>query len=399
VRSQARDRQGRAGRRTGRAGWDVDSTSARAGASRAADSSASREPTLYATCIHCLAALGRNAALASFPVGRRLAFDPARGRLWAVCRQCGRWNLAPLEERWEAIEECERRYRATSQRYGTAHVGLAGLPDGTELVRIGPALRPEVAAWRYGARLLQRVAPPGRPAWRAAAWRPAEALRRTLGLAGPWRAPERVLDVVRLPAGGGTPSTDVPLAVVRRRHLAGAVLLRPDAGEPWQLELAHERGTLRLRGAAGLRTAAKLLAAANRAALSPELVAAAARKVDEATAPDGYFRRVLNTAWRWRWGALARGGAEGTPVALPAPAGVALADDLAVQLTGRAFWAHGGLGSAERIPLLRLPAVDRLALEMVAHEAAERAALETELAALQAAWQEAEEVAAIADAL
>lgn len=36
-------------------------------------------------------------------MGRRLAFDGAKGRLWVVCRKCKRWNLTPLEERWEAI--------------------------------------------------------------------------------------------------------------------------------------------------------------------------------------------------------------------------------------------------------------------------------------------------------
>jgi hypothetical protein len=41
----------------------------------------------------------------------------------------------------------------------------------------------------------------------------------------------------------------------------------------------------------------------------------------------------------------------------------------------------------------------RLALEMVAHEQTERRALEGELAMLEAAWREAEEVAAIADRL
>ena len=43
--------------------------------------------------------------------------------------------------------------------------------------------------------------------------------------------------------------------------------------------------------------------------------------------------------------------------------------------------------------------VDRLALEMAAHEDDERAALDAELGALAAAWREAEEIAAIADAL
>lgn len=41
----------------------------------------------------------------------------------------------------------------------------------------------------------------------------------------------------------------------------------------------------------------------------------------------------------------------------------------------------------------------RLALEMAANEAAERAALEGELALLEQAWREAEEIAAIADDL
>lgn len=64
-------------------------------------------------CLFCLQRLGNNEAIEHFPVGRRLAFDPAKGRLWVVCRKCERWNLTPLEERWEAIEECERAMRVT----------------------------------------------------------------------------------------------------------------------------------------------------------------------------------------------------------------------------------------------------------------------------------------------
>ncbi|HEV7594825.1 MAG TPA: hypothetical protein VGO33_07495, partial [Gemmatimonadaceae bacterium] len=85
-----------------------------------------------------------------FPVGRRLAFDAAKGRLWVVCRKCERWNLTPVEERWEAIEECERAYRGTKLRASTDQIGLARLSEGLELVRIGQPLRPEFAAWRYG---------------------------------------------------------------------------------------------------------------------------------------------------------------------------------------------------------------------------------------------------------
>ena len=59
---------------------------------------------MYSTCIFCHSHLGANASVEHFPVGRRLAFDVSRGRLWVVCRKCERWNLTPLEERWEAVE-------------------------------------------------------------------------------------------------------------------------------------------------------------------------------------------------------------------------------------------------------------------------------------------------------
>src|SRR5687768_3089991 len=203
---------------------------------------------MYSTCLYCLAALGHNDALEWFPVGRRLAFDPARGRLWAVCDGCGRWNLAPIEERWDAVEECERRYRSTHQRYGTDNIGLAGLRDGTELVRIGPALRPEVAVWRYGARMLRgntmrresfvraSNAVLGAGA-RAVRWwngggdhtvtTEEQVLSLTAGLSGPGHRGERVLAIVRRDGENGGarvttsrhtgpwPANDIPTAVLR----------------------------------------------------------------------------------------------------------------------------------------------------------------------------------------
>jgi hypothetical protein len=53
----------------------------------------------------CTSDLGRNEALETFPAGQRIAFDAVKGRLWVVCRECERWNLVPMEERWEAVEE------------------------------------------------------------------------------------------------------------------------------------------------------------------------------------------------------------------------------------------------------------------------------------------------------
>src|SRR5688572_16251896 len=105
---------------------------------------------MYSHCLFCHAPLGSNEVVEAFPVGRRLAFDPAKGRLWVVGGACERWNLTPLEERWEAIEQCERLFRDTRLRVSTDNVGMARLREGLALVRIGAPQRPEFAAWRYG---------------------------------------------------------------------------------------------------------------------------------------------------------------------------------------------------------------------------------------------------------
>ena len=80
---------------------------------------------MFSTCLFCHSRLGANDSIEAFPVGRRLAFDALKGRLWVVCGACGRWNLAPLEERWEAIEQCERLFRGTRIRVSTGQIGLA----------------------------------------------------------------------------------------------------------------------------------------------------------------------------------------------------------------------------------------------------------------------------------
>src|SRR3954470_14762498 len=105
---------------------------------------------MYTTCLFCHADLGTNEVIESFLVGRRLAFDAAHGRLWVVCRKCERWNLTPVEERWEAVEQCERMFTSTRLRVSTDNIGLARVKEGLELVRIGSPQRPEMAAWRYG---------------------------------------------------------------------------------------------------------------------------------------------------------------------------------------------------------------------------------------------------------
>jgi hypothetical protein len=94
--------------------------------------------------------------LKPFPVGRRIAFDPHRGRLWVLCSACRSWNLAPLEERWEAVEAAERLFERAALGASTQNVALGRVQEGTELLRIGKVDRPEFAAWRYGRTLARR---------------------------------------------------------------------------------------------------------------------------------------------------------------------------------------------------------------------------------------------------
>jgi len=123
--------------------------------------------------------------------------------------------------------------------------------------------------------------------------------------------------------------------------------------------------------------------------------------VDESAFPGSYFNRVLALALRSHWG---RGSEPEEGSQLPRRVDdleVASSDieRLAFRLTGRTFWGHGGIGSEPSAALLDVPLVDRLALEMAAHEESERRALEGELGELEEAWREADEIATIADAL
>src|ERR1051326_6736106 len=115
---------------------------------------------MFATCLFCSGALGANQSIECFPIGRRIAFDAEKGRLWVVCERCGRWNLSPRDGRWDAIDQCERAYRSTTLRVSTDNIGLARLGEGLELVRIGAPLRPEFAAWRYGTRSEEHTSEP-----------------------------------------------------------------------------------------------------------------------------------------------------------------------------------------------------------------------------------------------
>lgn len=80
----------------------------------------------------------------------REAFDPWLGRLWRVCGHCRRWNVVPLDERWETLEELERVARDRGRTVlRTEHLDLVDTGE-EQLIRVGRAPRPELAGWRYG---------------------------------------------------------------------------------------------------------------------------------------------------------------------------------------------------------------------------------------------------------
>jgi hypothetical protein len=345
---------------------------------------------VYRTCLFCNSHLGTNAVMAGFAVGQRLAFDTSRGRLWVVCPRCGRWNLTPLEERWEVVEECERLFRSTLLRVSTSNIGLARVAPDLELVRIGQALRPEIAAWRYG-RLIGR-----RLLWRG---RSTATARLHDGLAS-LALPPAVLGWVRLRLRSRrvldlTSSPEARRLVIRYRHVGSATLLRPERGQSWRLRVQHDTGVALLAGEEALRTAAKLLAVLNPWGASGEQVGIALAKLEDAGDPDGYFARVTALALRTDWG---RDPDAPRDLRL-GPGLLNEAERLALRISSRSFWGRGGTGSEPATALPHLPFVDRLALEMAVHEEAERRALEGEFRALEAAWRDAEEIAAIADGL
>src|SRR3954466_2616831 len=216
---------------------------------------------MYATCLFCNESLGTNEALDTFPVGKRLAFDAAKGRLWVVCKKCERWNLTPLDERWEAIEQAERLYRDTKKRVATDNVGLAKVADDTTLVRIGAPLRPEFAAWRYGDQFGRRrrrqmlIAGAGLGALGAVV---IGGISVGVGIGGfGWMlaraggsiirgSPETVVARIRT-AGGET-------LRVRRRHLLETSIV-PGTNAPFALDLRYVGGGARFEGADAMRIA------------------------------------------------------------------------------------------------------------------------------------------------
>jgi hypothetical protein len=112
---------------------------------------------MFRTCAFCNAPFDGDGGPSGLGVGRRLAFDEWRGRLWVVCSRCSRWNLTPLEDRLERIETVARVAQDGRGRVVAATDQVALIRwERYDLVRVGKPLRVELSTWRYGERLRTR---------------------------------------------------------------------------------------------------------------------------------------------------------------------------------------------------------------------------------------------------
>lgn len=316
---------------------------------------------MYRHCIFCKSALGANERVEHFPVGRRLAFDSARGRLWVICPACSRWNLSPLEERWEAIDECERLFGTTATHNSTENIGLARIRPGLTLVRIGQPLRSEFAAWRYGPLFFKRrqqmivltsasaIAPVG---------------FIVAGFAGLVGAGGLILasQLPRIAKGSRATRAiarirqpDLPTITIRGADTETIVLSANKSGE-LVVRIKVNNTEHHVEAAEGQRIASLILPHINRHGARRVSIEQAVSTIEYSGGPEHFLAHTARSM-------------------MPSSAGTS------------------------RRRVLDIPEYERLALEMALHEEQERRALQGELAELEAQWKEAETIASISDDL
>jgi hypothetical protein len=337
---------------------------------------------LYSSCLFCNASLGANERVEHFPIGGRLAFDADKGRLWVVCTRCTRWNLTPIEERHEAIEECERLFRGTFARVSTDNIAFARLRDRLELVRIGRPLRPEFAAWRYAGEFFGRRQRSYLVAGATVAAGGAASMA-VGAMLGPAALAAGAISLVVVP-GVTTVMAAIPLfgvvvardyltyervvarfsvdgrpVTVRAKHLQNIGLEMIPGGEA-RLALPHDTGHITFAGTMATHATTVLLASSNGRGASRRSVQAAVDSIETAGTAEGFLETASRrNGWRRR----------------------------TVSILNR----YRALGA------MNLSGTERLALEMAVHEETERRGMQGELSELRDAWRSAEEIARICD--
>ncbi len=322
---------------------------------------------LFTRCLVCATAFPPNETLERLPSGFRFAYDAGRGRLWAVCKHCLRWTLAPIEARWEALEELEKlvadRARLLSQTENIALLRAAPI----EIVRVGRAKLAEEAWWRYGRELTSRrdrfkkLSFAGTAAVGAAVlggW-----MTGAFGMLGAWflweNTPRKLPEAARWLRFGsrawrgramclrcGAYLEDIPFSQREK------VLLLPGE-EPGALDVVRRctecRGGpnsgIRLVGADAERTARRILAYHHFAGASERRVAQATKMIEHAGSTERFTRETLGPGRR--------------------------------------------LGD--------LPRTYAIGLEIAANECLEQRLLQLEVAELESIWRREEEIAAIVD--
>ena len=326
-------------------------------------------------CTVCSADLGENSEVEHFPVSERIAYDPERGRLWAICHRCDRWNLSPLEDRWEALEELEKLWERIAVRVTSESMALGRTLGGMWIVRVGrDGGGSEFAFWRWGrdGKWLSKKRQPLHWGWWAGG-----AAGVGLTAMAPIAAP--ILGAVALKAYFALSTTEqfsTALVIdedgrpdrIEKGELRNLGLTARDDDLGWSIQTQrmmdatgravnswqdpdyHTFGYVEYTGSAAVQIARRALPIVNRKRSSDRLIRDALTAIGEAPSASAFLPHVAAQKPRW-------------------------------------------------VSLKYYPEPVRLGIEMALFQQRERAAMEGELERLEAEWEEAERLAAISDSL
>jgi len=320
---------------------------------------------MHSRCLYCGHGLADASDPAAVRPGVRIAFDPERDRVWSICDRCHGWNLWWRDDRETALESLERAARDRGHvLFETEHVALLDLGR-RQVVRVGAAPSRETAWWRYGRKLRRRREHFRSPVSRVATatYSAVSSVGLSVGLSSVTgdfrRAVDRRVEILRWRRFGGT-------AWAGRAPCpnCGSVLIR--------LFFMKCSDLVLLPGEDGLAAVGMPCSRCD------HWDAEETHRFDVAST-EPLLRRVL--AWHNIDGADVR------------------ELNRAMNLIERAGSAPDYISAlaGARLPLHEMRRVERLALEIAVNDRAERARLATEVAALEAGWRTAEEIARIID--